>query len=437
MSSNSTYEPYMPLTLEQHFKVIADNYPEVVDLHSLWLLLRKDLEDRLPHSRNIFVHYSLHDATHSRSVIHAIERFLGEERISQLSATDTFMLLSCAYMHDYGMAMTFNQIYDALGETDFTDFLDKQKKKLDKLEEEEAQAIKNLIAFVKKEKITSNLQDIYFSIMAVMQLYLRPTHWKRVSNAWDDFSNLLNGRLNSRFIQGGQGIINICEAHGRPFKDILKMNIRADGIIGDDFHPRFIAAMLRLGDLLDLDNGRFPRWFVTEIGRNRDTIPQLSKLHYKKHEAITHLLITPKGIEVCATCDSNESGYEVASIVSEWLKWLEDECTDQILHWSEIIPANFGSPPRVSQSRIILDGKPFTARNQQLQMRMPQERVMKLLEETNIYKNQYVGIRELVQNAIDASLLQLWDDITHNRYFNIGVNKWGHQVKTDVSSQVK
>ncbi len=420
----------MPLTLEQHFKDLSDQYLEVLELHSLWMLLRKDLEDRLPHSRTVFVHYSLHDATHSRSVIRAIERFLGEERISILSATDTFMLLICAYAHDYGMAMTFNQIYDALGSSDFHNFLLKEEKHLHELGPEDAQAVEHLVAFAEDAKVTAKLQDMYFSILLVIQLYLRPMHWKGAEQIWDDFKGLLEGRLNGRFVRGGQGIINICAAHGMEFESIFNMSIRADGIIGDDFHPRFIAAMLRLGDLLDLDNGRFPRWFVTEISRNRGIIPQLSTLHYKKHEAITHLLITSKRIEVCASCDSGKDGYEVANLVSEWTEWLKQECTDQILHWSEITPPDFGRPPRLSCCEIRLDGKPYTSSSRKLQMRMSQERVMKLLEGTNIYKNKYVGIRELVQNAIDASLLQLWDDITHNHYITIGINKHGHKFNS-------
>lgn len=424
----------MPLTLEQHFKWLAEQYPDVQDLHSLWLLLRKDLEDRLPHSRGVFVHYSLHDATHSRSVIRAIERFLGENRIGKLSATDTFMLLICAYAHDYGMAMTFNQIYDALGDRDFTAFLEKQEKNFYMLREEDVQAVKNLISYMKKERTDCNLQELYFSIMVVIQTYLRPSHWKGVQRVWGDFKGLLEGRLNGRFIQGGEGIVEICEAHGKTFQDVLKMSVLADGIVGDDFHPRFIAAMLRLGDLLDLDNGRFPRWFVTEISSNRGVIPHLSTLHYKKHEAISHLLVTPKRIEVCASCSGSEDGYEVAGIVKEWLEWLEKECTDQIQHWSEITQPDFGRPPMITKNEITLDGKAYTSENQKLQMRMSQDRVMKLLEGTSIYQNQYVGIRELVQNAVDASLLQLWDDVTHNRYLSLGISKHGHKIKNNMDS---
>lgn len=294
---------------------------------------------------------------------------------------------------------------------------------------DELQAVKNLLAYTKDHSTSASIQELYFSIMVVIQTYLRPSHWRGIERIWSDFGGLFGGRLNGRFIQGSEGIIEICEAHGKSFFDVMKMSVRADGIVGDEFHPRFIASMLRLGDLLDLDNGRFPRWFVNEISHNRGLIPKLSELHYKKHEAISHLLITPKRIEVCASCSSSLDGYEVAGLVREWLEWLETECKDQILHWSDIVQPDFGRPPQLTKADILIDGRNYASKNYKLQMRMSQDRVMKLLEGTSIYKDQYVGIRELVQNAVDASLLQLWYDVTQNRYLGVGISKFGHKIK--------
>lgn len=48
---------------------------------------------------------------------------------------------------------------------------------------------------------------------------------------------------------------------------------------------------------------------------------------------------------------------------------------------------------------------------------------MRLLEGTSIYKERYVGIREMLQNAIDASLLQLWSDLLQNKYSCCGLSK--------------
>lgn len=110
-------------------------------------------------------------------------------------------------------------------------------------------------------------------------------------------------------------------------------------MVGDDDYPCFVAAMLRLGVLLDLDNGRFPAWFSKEVAQNKNIIPKLSILHFGKHEAVSHLLITPDKIEITAHCylkyiarsgeenrekedleieNAQEECYEMAGLVSEW-----------------------------------------------------------------------------------------------------------------------
>lgn len=434
----------MPMTLEKHFENLARLYPAVQEIHSLWILLKKRIEDELIHSRSVFVNYSLHDGSHSRSIIQAVERFLGEERISRLSATDTFMLLACTYAHDYGMAQTFNKIYDILGSSEFEDFLREKEKHQHLLEKEDAWAVNNLLHYLNESKPHIPLNDIYFSIMLVIQLYLRPTHWKGVTDIRSDFEGLFLGHIKKRFIYGSEGIVEICMCHGQAMDALFNLSFRADGMIGDEYHPRFVAAMLRLGDLLDLDNGRFPMWFVSEIAQNRNIIPRLSVLHFRKHEAVSHLLITPKRIEIIAQCHSRKiervdggnkqkedveiekaqkECYEVAALVSEWTEWLSKECHEMVLHWNEITQPDFGRPPANLNIKIFVDGKEYMAENRTLQMQMSQERVMKLLEGTSIYRDKYVGIREMVQNAMDASLLQLWNDIIQNRYISYGLSK--------------
>ena len=437
------YGYHMPIDLEKHLENLAESYPKVRELHSLWLLLRKRIEEELTHCSSIFVNYSLHDGTHSRSVIQAVERFLGEERICRLSATDTFMLLACIYSHDYGMSQTFNKIYDILGSANFRTYLKNNAKNKQWMEKEDEQAIQNLLQYLGEEKTNIPLNDLYYSIMLVVQLYLRPEHWKGVLGIKHDFEGLFQGHLKKRFICGVEGITEICMCHGQPIDHILELSYRADGMAGDKYHPRFIASMLRLGDSLDLDNGRFPMWFVREVALNRNIIPRLSLLHFRKHEAISHLLITPEAIEITAHCVSEQiegneenkqkrevkeeharrESYEVAALVYEWTDGLTKECKNIVMNWSQIAQPDFGNPPAHPRVVIYVDGERYTAENQRLQMRMPHERVMKLLEGTSIYDGRYVGIREMLQNAIDASLLQLWSDLLQNRYSFCGLSK--------------
>lgn len=413
----------MPLTLEQHLNDLADRYEQVRELRSLWVLFRKRLEEELIHSRGVFVNYSLHDGTHSRSIIKAVERFLGEERIMKLSATDTFMILACAYAHDYGMAYSFNKVYDILGSRDFQNFINDKNVNPANLEEEDSKAIRNLLRYLNDEKPNIPLNDMYLYIQVVLQLYLRPNHWKGVVNVGECIQGLFQGILKSRFFKGMEGITEICMAHGQDQRAVMKLSERADGIVGDDYHPRFIAAMIRLGDLLDLDNSRFPLWFVQEVSKGRKLIPKMSVLHFRKHEAVSHLLITHKKIEITAHCLSDQDGYEVARLVNEWTGWLADECRYLVLNWDKIAQPDFGRPPGDVKVEIYVDNKPYSSQDKDLQMQMSQERVMKLLEGTSIYKDEYVGIREMLQNAVDASLLQLWYDILQNKYISLGLSR--------------
>lgn len=103
--------PYQAqLTLEKHFKNLAEKEEDSQRLFSLWNILKKDLAERLSSSRSVFVHFSLHDATHSRKIITMIEMFFGEERISNVCS---------AYGHDYRMAHPAEWVHQALGDVKF------------------------------------------------------------------------------------------------------------------------------------------------------------------------------------------------------------------------------------------------------------------------------------------------------------------------------
>lgn len=411
------YEINQQLTLEEHFKNMALFSHETKMLYNVWELLRTDITEHLASSRSVFVHFSLHDSTHSRTVISAIEMFLGEERIKMLSVTDTFMLLVCAYAHDYGMALSIDQVYSVLQSGGFATYIAEERKKG---ASENIYYIEILSDIIKEKKYHS-LADIYLALIVVLEDYLRPNHWQGVTQMETDLAGLLNGRVKIRLIKS---IIQICQSHGYSINQIVRFERYAQGVGTDIFHPRFIAAMLQLGDLLDLDNGRFPKWFVNAAIQDNDTIPPLSKLHYLKHEAISHYYVGPKRIQVVAHCEG-EHAVKVAEIVDDWLNMLESTCTYLIREWSEITQESFGRPPRVTKRDIFIrtesnkEWRLYSANNRPLRMQMSQKKVMKLLEGTNIYTDRYVGIRELVQNAIDASLLQLWFDIINNRYANL------------------
>lgn len=112
------------LTIEKQLQRYTDEKnPESTDRHrTLWhswnqnkRWIRQLLELTLPS----FPTFSRHDVSHSQSVLHNIESILGEQRISKLSATDCFVLLHTAYLHDIGMCITFDERAQIVKDHDF------------------------------------------------------------------------------------------------------------------------------------------------------------------------------------------------------------------------------------------------------------------------------------------------------------------------------
>ena len=96
--------------LETHLKLLCENNPEYENLYSSWGLNKTTYKNILGTIQINYPHYSLHDATHSESIITNIEMILGEERIKRLSPTDTWLILNCAYLHDFGMVLLYSNI---------------------------------------------------------------------------------------------------------------------------------------------------------------------------------------------------------------------------------------------------------------------------------------------------------------------------------------
>lgn len=396
----------MQFTLEEHFKDLSDNYEDVNDVYCLWNLLKRDITEKLTGIYRSYPYFSKHDASHSRTIITNIELFLGEERIHQLSATDTFMLLICAYMHDYGMALDLEEIFSILNDSkdEFKNFLKEQK--------DENNFAKRLLEYYNQERSDGNLKELYYSILIMLQDFNRPYHWVGVEKIRQDYENMFAGRIKARFVTA---IIDICQIHGHDVEMISTLSSQSNGMFADVFHPRFIAAMIRLGDLLDLDNNRFSNEFELSMHKKDNLIPYLSKLHYLKHESITNFLITPTHIDIEASCTGDDAlALSVAREIYDWLHWLENDCLYLKKEWDTIAQRDFGTAPGIRKKTILVNGTEYQHFVYDLRMELPSDKIFDLLTGSNVYENKYVAFREIIQNAIDATLLQVWKNFYNN-----------------------
>ncbi|MBC2438299.1 HD domain-containing protein [Clostridium saccharobutylicum] len=407
-------EDYLKYTykLETHLKTICDSNEEYANLYATWMLNKKTYSSVLKTVVMNYPHYSLHDDSHSESIITNIEMLLGEDRIKRLSPTETWMILQCAYLHDFGMALLSEKAESEWKTDEFKEYL---KEKRNSSNSDIAEAIEYI------EGLKTNLNDDQFEeiwplevrkyVTFIIADYLRSKHSSLTKEYLDqlekweiDISH--NNLIHERLIKL---IGEISFLHTQDFDKVMKLNYQSNGYKSDYIHPRFIAEMIRLGDLLDLDNGRFSSYVEKVIGG----LPKLSKDHKEKHQSTRHVLITPKNIEVSADCPNEDVYRETRS----WFLWLEEEIKNLTMNWVDIIPGNLtGYSPKLTKKELLLKGEPDLNNIADLRFEISQEKAFDIIEGSNIYEDKYIFIREFIQNSLDASKIQLWRDLNDGIY---------------------
>lgn len=369
----------------------------------------KDLVPKaLKNVGNIFPHYSLHDESHSNSILNNITNTLGEKAIKELSATDLWLLLEAAYCHDLGMVVTADKIEEALKDTKFS-LLDFHSTII----ADEANPLYDYAnSFEQKDgqllyKDNKFNVDSYNAVKYLLSGYFRKYHAKNVkaviANPMKELS-MASPRIGipqRLFTVLG----DICAAHGDDFDTVMKLNRVENGLGTDMAHPRFIACMLRIGDLLDIDDNRFSEMALRTLHKTK--MPKDSILHYNKHHSIRHIRIDNRHIEATAVCPDPQ----VAKVTKEWFDWIADEFNHQTSHWNDIKPHNQDCYlPTVGDLNVDIEGYYNFDSKQMPQFTINTGKALELLQGNNLYNNIWDSIRELLQNAVDSTLIHYFLD---------------------------
>ena len=91
-------------------------------LYAQWNYDKKLISTALQGISNMFPHYSLHDESHSISILNNVVRIIGTESIENFSAIDIWLLLKAAYYHDIGMVVAGEEINIAISSEKFIGF---------------------------------------------------------------------------------------------------------------------------------------------------------------------------------------------------------------------------------------------------------------------------------------------------------------------------
>lgn len=403
----------MSYKLETHLRAICNESKEYEDLWSTWNLNKCSCIKAFVSIKKNYSHYTEHGASHAEAVTTNIELLLGEARIKRLSPTDTWLLLHGAYLHDIGMALIWDKVEDEWRTKAFRDYIKRLQTSLDEDLRKAANCILEIEhAPARQQPEKSWPLQVGRYVTLITADYYRSKHGilskeyiQGMGKDWEmDLS--FNGQIQTRLISL---LGEIAHLHTCTSKELMQLPYKAIGHNADYIHPRFVAEMIRMGDLLDVDNNRFNPYLLKAIG----DIPNSSQVHIDKHLATKHILITPNRIEYKADCPTLEVYREARAFVTA----LIDETDFLTKEWRSLVPENFlGSAPRLEKPEILLNGEPDLNGVADLRFNITQERAFQMIEGANLYSDKYLCIGELLQNAMDACRIQLWRDLKSGQY---------------------
>ena len=332
-----------------------------------------------------FDNYTMHDIGHCVRVAHYMEQLAfgidahKEDRLKEFNAAELAILLLSALLHDIGM---------------FIRPIDREEITNNKIKHAERLKItyKGVLE-VKKGNVEEAIKEI-----------IRLTHAARVFEFLDcefeghqKISNILKIDNNYEY---ANDVGLVCQAHGENY-NFIKTQLRSSVTKGMyEYNLQYIAVLLRIADYLDLDKQRTPMlWFsMMDIeGYSRgewETHFQISNEKKLKQYDDTKMQIYFDG-------ESSD-----AKIHRKYLKYIDNlraelENADTLLNSSNAkTKYKLNVTTRIDN---LVQTKGFEYSD--LRLSLDYAAITDLLMGKNIYGDSKLGLRELIQNAIDACKL--------------------------------
>ena len=393
----------MSAGLIKHLKRKTEEDSNTRILMSQWEFDEKLVSKSLENVGSYYPHFSSHNESHSQQILVNIERLLGSN-IEKLTATDTWLILEAAYWHDIGMLFNADEVQDVIENEHFKDYV----------EELANNNVQDLHEFAKVwhndgwEAALVHYDNPYKGVEKYRQMvaeWYRKGHAKNSNdvvlkpfeklNISSPRTELLPKRI-YRYL--GQ----ICWSHGRNFEEVMSLlPFRQTGMGTEDCHPRFVACLLRLGDLFDIDDNRFCPVMARQVGN----MPSLSKTHKHKHQAIREFQLDNETVSVTAICSTEMAYIECRN----WFNWIKEEIQNQMSQWKNIVPSrDFGLLPTINKLDVEMDDSKILLNNKPMKFSLDERSAIELLQGNNLYKDDMSIYRELIQNAIDATMIRVW-----------------------------
>lgn len=430
--------------------------------------------------------YDIHNEEHSKAILNIISQLLGDQ-CEELSFYELMLIWLSAYLHDSAMALPnweFILLQGLEGTDQFSDNTLDFKVCNDFRPAHSYTEAKNLVLH-NKEKIYGNYEQVknYVFVadneatmihdLAVMiceyekfrnqysdQLknkmntvsdyqnyskyiraeYIRSTHHIRVERNISSIKKYyisLLGNINTNIFFNQLAFI--CRSHAESVSYILNHNCVSSLLDHENVNVSFIAQMLRLGDIIHFDTSRAPLSLLAEKG----IVNKVSLRHWKaKSDELTFKIEREKGkIRVIFTsfCKSPVNYY----FIHDYIDCIDLELKHYFLlkeQWEtcgEIDTRKYDIPleTEVDRSHILADQTIFIP-DRHMKFVLEQSKILELLTGIQLYQDKYLCLREIYQNAYDATKCMIAEnsrkEITADFKIQFGMGKdaIGGQEKT-------
>ena len=349
------------LVLIKHLKSINSSF--LPKIKEVYLEIKDVLNTRIP---QIFPQYTLHDTGHSFRVMEYMSKLIAD--ISLLNELEIVLLVYSALLHDVGMALS--------------------KEDIELIENDNFPGCN--VKFSAMKKLKKNNHKI------ALQEYIRRIHGELSGK-------LIRESLQKYFILPKLTMLDftdelalICESHTKDY-DWIKSHLKVNEVRGDySFNSQYIAIILRLADILDIDSNRTPYRLFQLISPEG-----ISENEWKQHFVISNnekIKVNEQTKQKTIVFHGKVSDASIHRKLLVYISWIE----------KEIISATSLVNGMPSQYNLIYDTKP--AINIQTEgysfsdykMTLEFKAICSLLMGEKIYGNNELGLRELIQNSIDA-----------------------------------
>lgn len=375
--------------------------------------LRANVEDWLSYVSQMFPHYTRHTVKHSDEIVCQLSKLLFRDEENPrshtvpFSATEVYILLAASYLHDIGMVVAPQDMRDIVASPEWHRWImsdQRSSKKWDEINQLRQgstppnPAVRNLLA------------DIHTRYL--MAEYVRRGHHVRAATIMTEYESLLGGfAFNDPQLL--RTISEVCVAHGlnrHQLEDNRRFPYRVD-IRGEKVNVRFLALLLRIGDLLDMSVDRaLPLLF-----RASSPLPSESLAHWTQYRRIMTRTTAWDKISLHAECMHQEEH----RFLQDWCEWLVEEIRNAEVTIAHAERHQNWRPPIISigdpNSTITIQRAPgATYKPVKWRIVLDHDAVLERLIK-DVYTEPHAFVRELVQNAADANRCQLFLDMARKQ----------------------